>query len=50
MRLHRVLKHFLDVDPLLADLRARPCFQANLAPARAKAAAQVAAARGAKLL
>jgi TolB-like protein/Tfp pilus assembly protein PilF len=40
----------LDVDPLLADLRARPCYRANLAPARAKAAAQVAAARGAKLL
>jgi Predicted integral membrane protein len=40
----------LDADPLLADLRMRPCYRESLAPARAKAAAQVAAARKAKLL
>jgi TolB-like protein/Tfp pilus assembly protein PilF len=40
----------LDVDPLLADLRVHPCYRDNLAPARARAAAQVAAARAANLL
>jgi adenylate cyclase len=40
----------LDVDPLLAALHARPCYRTELAPARAKAAVQVAAAREAKLL
>ena len=40
----------LDVHPLLASLREQPCFQQNLAPARAQAAAQVAAARAAGLL
>ena len=40
----------LDVDPLLADLRKDPRFEAIMAPARGKAAAQVAAARKAGLL
>ena len=40
----------LDIDPLLADLRKDPRFEAIMAPARAKAAAQVAAARKAGLL
>jgi len=40
----------LDVDPLLADLRSRPCYRETLAPARAKAAAQVDSARKAGLL
>jgi len=40
----------LDMDPRVAPLRADPCYQRILAPARAKAAAQVAAARKAGLL
>jgi Tfp pilus assembly protein PilF len=40
----------LDSDPLLADLRADPRYAKILAPARAKAAAQVEAARRARLL
>ena len=40
----------LDTDPLLAKLRSDPRYQQILAPARAKAAAQVAAARAAGLL
>jgi TolB-like protein/Tfp pilus assembly protein PilF len=40
----------LDVDPTLASLRKQPCYNEPLAPARAKAAAQVAAARAAGLL
>jgi TolB-like protein/Tfp pilus assembly protein PilF len=41
---------YLDVDPLLAELRSDPRYQQILAPARAKAAAQVEAARKAGLL
>lgn len=40
----------LDATPLMEPLRADPCYQRILAPARAKAAAQVAAARKAGLL
>ena len=40
----------LDSDPLLAELRSDPRYQQILAPARAKAAAQVEAARKAGLL
>lgn len=40
----------LDHDPLIADLRALSCYQPTLAPARARAAAQVEAARKAGLL
>ncbi|MEO7252464.1 MAG: hypothetical protein ABIW30_07650, partial [Arenimonas sp.] len=40
----------LDSDPLLAEFRKDPRYQQILAPARAKAAAQVAAARAAGLL
>jgi TolB-like protein/Flp pilus assembly protein TadD len=40
----------LDIDPALADLRKDPRYQQILAPARAKAAAQVEAARKAGLL
>ena len=40
----------LDSDPLLAALRAQPCYRQNLAAARARAAAQVQAAREARLL
>jgi len=40
----------LDVDPSLASLRKQACYREALAPARAKAAAQVAAARAAGLL
>jgi TolB-like protein/Flp pilus assembly protein TadD len=40
----------LDIDPLLADLRKDPRFAAIIAPARAKAAAQVDEARRAGLL
>lgn len=40
----------LDSDPLLAEFRRDPRYQQILAPARAKAAAQVAAARAANLL
>ena len=40
----------LDADPLISDLRADPRYQKILAPARAKAAAQVEAARKAGLL
>jgi hypothetical protein len=40
----------LDVDPLLAGLRRDPRYERILAPARAKAAAQVEAARKAGLL
>ena len=40
----------IDVAPWLAPLRAKPCYQQALAPARAKAAAQVEAARKAGLL
>ena len=40
----------IDVAPWLAPLRARPCYEQGLAPARAKAAAQVEAARKAGLL
>jgi TolB-like protein/Flp pilus assembly protein TadD len=40
----------LDRDPLLANLRPHPCYSESLAPARAKAAAQVEAARQAGLL
>jgi TolB-like protein/Tfp pilus assembly protein PilF len=40
----------LDVDPLLANLRMHPCYRQSLATARAKAAAQVEAARKAKLI
>lgn len=47
--------YFLDVEmlehmPQLAELRKQPCFEAKLAPARAKAAAQREAARKAGLL
>jgi len=42
--------HGLEVDPLLADLRKDPRFAAIIAPARARAAAQVEAARRAGLL
>jgi TolB-like protein/tetratricopeptide (TPR) repeat protein len=38
------------VHPRLAELRKQPCFEAAIAPARAKAAAQIAAARAAGLL
>jgi tetratricopeptide (TPR) repeat protein len=38
------------VHPRLADLRKQPCFEAAIAPARAKAAAPVEAARAAGLL
>lgn len=40
----------LDQNPLFADLRGDPCYAAALKPARAKNAAQVAAARAAGLL
>jgi TolB-like protein len=40
----------IDVAPWLAPLRAKPCYEQALAPARAKAAAQVEAARKAGLL
>jgi len=40
----------IDTTPWLAPLRAKPCYQQALAPARAKAAAQVEAARKAGLL
>ena len=40
----------LDTDPLLAELRSDRRYQQILAPARVKAAAQVAAARAAGLL
>ncbi|HXH01177.1 MAG TPA: hypothetical protein VNI56_03160, partial [Xanthomonadaceae bacterium] len=40
----------LDADPLAAPVRGDPCYSQVLAPARAKAAAQVAAARKAGLL
>jgi tetratricopeptide (TPR) repeat protein len=40
----------LDADPLLADLRTDPRYEALMAPARAKAAAQVEAARAAGVL
>jgi TolB-like protein/Tfp pilus assembly protein PilF len=40
----------LFVNPHLAKLRKEPCFEAAIAPAKAKAAAQVAAARAAGLL
>jgi len=39
-----------DVDPVFASLRKEACFREALAPARARAAAQVAAARAAGLL
>jgi hypothetical protein len=40
----------LDIDPLLSGLRAQPCYRQSLAAARARAAAQVEAARKAKLI
>jgi tetratricopeptide (TPR) repeat protein len=40
----------LFVHPRLAELRKQPCFEAAIAPARARAAAQVEAARAAGLL
>jgi len=40
----------IDVSPWLAPLRARPCYEQALAPARSKAAEQVAAASKAGLL
>jgi hypothetical protein len=40
----------LDADPLLSGLRARPCYRQSLAAARARAAAQVEAARKARLI
>ena len=40
----------LDANPFMAQLRADPCYERNLAPARASAAAQVEAARSAGLL
>ena len=40
----------LDTHPFLAELRARPCYQQQMALARAKAAAKVETARNAGLL
>ena len=40
----------LDIDPLLSGLRAQPCYRRSLSMARARAAAQVEAARKAKLI